>query len=239
MLDSRSVAKSLYGDTDPREIPAYSIKDAAYYLGVHPRTLRSWVKGQPYRTKSGERWFAALVSEPPEGGLSFMNLLEGHVLAALRQQRFVSMKDIRAALERILKKEPSTKYPLATRHFATIGKRLFLEEAGNHTTPDGQLALGKFLDVYLKRIEHGADGMAAKLYPFPRFLRGQANAPRSVVIDPRLAFGRPVLAGTRIPTNVIAQRLVTGENPEEIAEDYDRNVSEILEAIRWELAPAA
>lgn len=231
--------KNLYGETDPREIPAYSIKDAAYYLGIHPRTLRSWVKGQPYTTKRGERWFKALISEPPDGGLSFMNLLEGHVLTALRKQRFVSMRDIRAALERILQREPTTKYPLATRRFATIGKTLFLEEAGSHTTPDGQLALGRLLDVYLQRIEHGQDGMAAKLYPFPRFLHGEANAPRAVVIDPRLSFGRPVLNGTRIPTSVIAQRLVTGESPEEIAQDYDRAVSEILEAIRWELAPAA
>lgn len=239
VVDSSTVANSLYGGTDPREVAAYSMKDAAYYLGVHPRTLRSWVKGQPYQTKSGERWFEALISEPPDGGLSFMNLLEGYVLTALRRQSFVPMKEIRKALNRILKQDPGTKYPLANRHFATIGKALFLEEAGKHTSPDGQLALAEFLDLYLKRIEHGSDGWAAKFYPFPRFLMGQPNAPRSVVIDARLAFGRPVLSGTRIPTAIIAQRLVTGETPDEIAEDYDRKVSEILDAIRWELAPAA
>jgi uncharacterized protein (DUF433 family) len=239
MVHSRSVADALYGNTDPREMPAYPIKDAAYYLGIHPSTLRSWVTGQPYRTKTGERWFAALISEPPDGGLSFMNLSEAYVLTALRRQRFVPMKEIRRALDRILSQDSNVKYPLATKRFATAGSRLFLEEAGAQITPSGQTAFGEYLDVYLKRIEHGADGWANKLYPFPRFYMGKPNAPRAVSMSPTLAYGRPVLDNTRIPTAIIAQRLVTGETPEEIAEDYDRPVSEILDAIRWELAPAA
>ncbi len=240
VVDSRSVpAESLYGDLDPREMSAYRLKDVAYYLHLPPSTLRSWVKGQAYKTKGGDKWFAALISPPPEGGLSFMNLLEGHVLVALRRQRFVPMQRIRVALDGILLRDTAARHPLATRTFATIGKTLFVEEAGRHVTHDGQAAFGEYLDLYLKRIEHDTDGMAERFYPFPRSFAGQANAPRSVVIDARLAFGRPVLSGTRIPTAVIAQRLVTGESPEEIAEDYNRKVGEILDAIRWELAPAA
>jgi uncharacterized protein (DUF433 family)/transposase-like protein len=239
VVQSQPVSGTLYRGTDPREIPAYSISEAARYVGVHPRTLRSWVKGQSYQTKGGERWFAALIRAPSSEGLSFMNLLEAHVLTALRQQRFVPMRDIRQVLNRILRQNPGTRFPLATHRFATLGRKLFLEEAEGHTTPSGQAAFASFLDAYLQRIEHGADGWGAKLYPFPRFLMGQANAPRSVSMSPQLAFGRPVLDGTRIPTSIIAQRLVTGETPEEIAEDYDRGVGEILDAIRWELAPAA
>ena len=168
-----------------------------------------------------------------------MNLLEAHVLTALRRQQFVPMKEIRRALNRIFQENPKAKHPLATSTFATIGPRLFIEEAQGLTAPSGQAAFEELLAAYLTRIEHAPDGLGSKLYPFPRYLVGQASAPRSVSITPTLAFGRPVLDGTRIPTNVIAQRLVTGESPEEIAEDYDRGVSDVLNAIRWELAPAA
>lgn len=239
VVDSRSMPGSLYGGIDPREVSAYRLRDIAHYLNLPPSTLRRWVKGQAYKTKRGERWFAALIDPPPAGGLSFMNLLEGHVLAALRRQRLVPMHDIRNALRGIVRRDPHTKHPLATRRFATIGKTLFVEEAGRHIAHDGQAAFAEYLDIYLERIEHDTDGMAARLYPFPRSFAGKQNAPRSVLIDARVAFGRPVLSGTRIPTAVIAQRLVTGETPEEIAEDYHRKVGEILDAIRWELAPAA
>ena len=229
----------IHGGVDPRERPIYTIKEAASYLGIHPRTLRSWVKGQPYSTKTGDRWFAALVTDPPDEGLSFMNLVEAYVLTALRRQQFVPMKDIRQALNRIFKEDPKAKHPLATRQFATLGPKLFLEGTGGPITPSGQTSFGSFLTAYLTRIEHAPDGWGSKLYPFPRSLMGQANAPRSVSISATLAFGRPVLDGTRIPTSVVAQRLVTGETPEEIAEDYDRSVGDVLNAIRWELAPAA
>ena len=59
-------------------------------------------------------------------------------------------------------------------------------------------------------------------------------APRIVVVDPRVAFGRPVLAGTHIPTEVIYQRFGAGESVEQLADDYDRTPSEIEEAIRCE-----
>ena len=60
------------------------------------------------------------------------------------------------------------------------------------------------------------------------------TAPRVVVVDPRIAFGRPVLVGTRIPTEVIYQRFEAGESIEQLADDYGRTPSEIEEAIRCE-----
>ena len=59
------------------------------------------------------------------------------------------------------------------------------------------------------------------------------------MIDPGVAFGRPVLAGTSIPTIAIAERFKAGESEAELALDYGREESEIEEAIRCELAVAA
>jgi uncharacterized protein (DUF433 family) len=56
-----------------------------------------------------------------------------------------------------------------------------------------------------------------------------------VVVDPRVSFGCPVLAGTGIATDVIAKRYKAGDSIAELADDYDRSQSEIEEAIRCEL----
>jgi uncharacterized protein (DUF433 family) len=59
------------------------------------------------------------------------------------------------------------------------------------------------------------------------------------VIDPRIAFGRPVLVGTGIPTAVVAERYKAGESVDDLAGDYGRDRLEIEEALRCELDVAA
>ncbi len=55
------------------------------------------------------------------------------------------------------------------------------------------------------------------------------------MIDPRVQYGRPVLAGSGIPTAVIAERYKAGESIDALAADYGRDTGDIEEAIRCEL----
>jgi uncharacterized protein (DUF433 family) len=66
-----------------------------------------------------------------------------------------------------------------------------------------------------------------------------ANLPRIVAMDPAIAFGRPVISGSRIPTIEIFERFNAGESPEELAADLGRQLDEIHEAIRCETGAAA
>ena len=59
------------------------------------------------------------------------------------------------------------------------------------------------------------------------------------MIDPFVAYGRPVIAGSRVTTADVADRFKAGESPEELSKDYDRTPEEIWEAIRCELDAAA
>lgn len=75
--------------------------------------------------------------------------------------------------------------------------------------------------------------------PFTRSTR-PPEAPRVVVIDPRVLYGRPVIAGTRVPTAaVVYERWKAGESVETLAVDYSRSRDEIEEALRCEHAQAA
>ncbi|HUL68583.1 MAG TPA: DUF433 domain-containing protein, partial [Burkholderiaceae bacterium] len=60
-----------------------------------------------------------------------------------------------------------------------------------------------------------------------------------VEIDPRIAFGRPVLIRRAVPTAVLADRFKAGDTLQELADDYDATAGEIEEAIRCELDRSA
>jgi uncharacterized protein (DUF433 family) len=229
----------LYGGRSPREIPVYSTGEAAHYLRIPENTIRSWVRGRAYPTSRGQRRASAIVA-PAEAarGLSFINLLELHVLGAIRRQHHVDMKHVRAAVE-FLKREFGSEHPLIDEEMNTDGKHLFVTKYGCliNASREGQGTLEAILDAHLQRIERDEQGLAIRLFPFTR--KGIDGAPRVVAIDPRVAFGRPVIAGSRIPTSDVADRFKAGESPSDLAYDYGRDQAEIEEAIRCELGTAA
>jgi uncharacterized protein (DUF433 family) len=220
-------------------MPAYSISETAHYLQIPPSTLRSWTKGWRYPTRTGEKRSTPLITPPaaPEQGpllLSFVNVVEAHVLDALRRGHHITMPQVREALSYLEGQLPSN-HPLADQKFETDGVDLFIEQYGRliNISQDGQLAMHHVLRVYLSRIDRDPAGVPVKLYLFTR--SHQADEPRVVAIDPYVSFGRPVLVGTGIPTAVIAQRYKAGESIQALAEDYERPSRDIEEAIRCEL----
>lgn len=232
----------VYGGQDPRELPAYGIREVARYLCLPNSTLRSWTLGQFYADRKGHRHFfepLIQIADREAGLMSFMDLIEAHVLSAIRRKHEVKLETIRTAVRHVRKANPKSRHPLAEGRFATVGKNLFLEELGRliSLSDDGQLGLLACLDDYLDRIDREPSGLAARLFPFTR--TKLAEAPRRVTIDPRVAFGRPVIAGTSIPTSTIHERWRAGESASALAEDYDQPLENIDEALRWETLRAA
>lgn len=177
--------------------------------------------------------------EKDQRQLSFINLIEAFVLDALRHQHKFSLQKIRPAIDYLESLFPNTAHPLAQLELSVLERDLFVEKFGellNLTTP-GQRAMREVLSRYLSRVERTPRGVE-RLYPFIR-RRPDLQEPRIVMIDPRVSFGRPVIAGTGIPTAVIAERFKGGEPIEDLAADYKRPLAEIQEAIRCELQLAA
>jgi uncharacterized protein (DUF433 family) len=224
----------------PPELPAYRIPEASHYLRIPVSTLRSWVQGRKYPTKAGLKFFEPVISlaDNEEYLLSFVNLVEAHVLAGIRREHRVALPKVRSALSYLQDEYPS-KHPLADQKFETDGLDLFIEKYGQliNISQSGQLALRHLLEAHLQRIERDPSGLPTRLYPFTR--KGEAEDPKVVVIDPYISFGQPVLVGTGIPTSVIFGRFKAGETIGELAEDYGRQEFEIEEAIRCEAEPQA
>ena len=225
---------------DIRAMPCYSIPEVAHYLRIPETTLRSWVRGRKYPTSKGDRFFQPVIELPDDSQnlLSFINLAEIHVLDAIRRDHRISLHKVRIAID-FIKEELKSDHPLAYHKLETDGLDLFVEEYGQliNVSRAGQLVLRNLLQAHLRRIDRDSAGYALRLYPFTRKRLGQQliEEPKAIVIDPRISFGRPVLAGTGIPTAIIAERYKAGEAIGALADDYGRPTLEIEEAIRCEL----
>ncbi|GAB1540926.1 DUF433 domain-containing protein [Scytonema sp. NUACC21] len=228
-----------YGGKDPRDIPSYSISDAARYLRIPKGTIRSWTVGRRYSIASGSGFFKPLIPirDRRPRLLSFTNLIEVHVLRAIRKQHKIDLYKVRSALD-FIEEQFQVSHPLAREIFRTNGVDLFIERYGSliNASKSGQEELRDALNAHLERIEPDDTGLAIKLYPFTR--SHEEDSPRIIVIDPRIAFGRLVIAGTGIPTDVLTERYEAGDSIDELADDYGVDRLAIEEAIRYELLAA-
>ncbi len=221
---------------DPRDLPAYTISEAAHYLAVPAMTIRYWSVGRGH--------YEPLI-EAPEGKpqlLSFLNLAELHILAAIRRKHGVKMPSIRRAIQYLAEDTWQgfhTRHPLISLQLETDGLDLFTERYGQlvNISREGQMAMRQIISVALRRISRDAAGVPIKLYPFTR--AAMDDTPTTVVIDPRLSAGRPVINGTGLATEIIAERYKAGESISDLARDYERGNEEIEEAVRCELQAAA
>jgi uncharacterized protein (DUF433 family) len=229
-----------YG-ADPREIPLYGISQASRYLNIPLATLRSWIRGRKYPVGGGNerKLFRPVIHlpDPKTPMLSFINLVEAHVLSGVRRIEGVPFYKVRMALEYIEKKFPS-KHPLADQQFQTDGVDLFIERLGQleAVSKGGQIGIKEVLEQYLRRIDRDPALAPFRLYPFLK-VKPESDAPKHVMIDPLISFGRPSLVGTGVPTDVIAERFFAGESMNDLAKDYGVTEKQVEEAIRYE-APA-
>ena len=249
MSESGQRNLSLYGGCDPRELPAYTLDLAARFLLLPKSTLKAWVFGATWK-EQGERLrtFEPLIDPPnrEEHVLSFVNLVEAHVLKAVRRRHLVHMIKVRSAIEN-LKQRYGTPHPLADIDLLAGGRDLFLEEHGTLLN----LSLGEqvsmdFLAAYLSRIERDFGrpntpflAPAIKLFPFvvkpikigTKIIEQDSKI---IAIDPYVSFGRPIIDGTGIPTEEIAERFWAGDSISDLIEDFGRTQEQIEYALRYE-----
>lgn len=223
--------------------PAYRASEAARILALPVGTVSAWCFGQDYRHGDGTPKRFRRVIEPAQltqRELSFVNLCELHLLSVIRRHHGVKLAKVRQAID-FLRQELGVARPLATQKFLTNGVVLFVEHAGHllNVSEQGQQALRADFESALARIEFSRDGNPVLLFPFTRNATLRDEQPRSVVVDPARSFGRPVVAGAFVRTEVIEQRFRAGDTIAEMADDYGVPAATIEEALRFEHRSAA
>ena len=215
----------------------YSVPGAARLIGSRPNELRRWAFG--YRRR-GKPYSPAIRSEIGKLGgeetLTFLNLVELLFIHELRRggHSFLSIRKAGQVLRKVFK----THHPFALRTCfadpagiyalieAETGDDLLVELQGN-----AQLAMWPALQGYLKQLDFNVDELAERWHP-----QGRG---RPVVVDPKVAFGAPVILGTATETAVIYEMYSSERSLEEIALWYDLELAQVREAIEFEERLAA
>jgi uncharacterized protein (DUF433 family) len=165
------------------------------------------------------------------------------VLAAIRREHGVSLQSVRRALEYVAR-ELKQDRPLIGQDFLTDGMNLFVERLATMADDDagvkslvnasrhGQLAARQLLEGALARVSRDTRGLIERIYPWVKKL----DEPRRVEIDPRRAFGRPVVVNTRVPAEEIAERFGAGDGVDDIAREFRLDPGLVEGVLQWEMA---
>ena len=215
------------------EQPAYKATEVAAILGLPKTTVAAWCFGQ----RGGARNTFKPLVQPADSAkrhLSFINLCELHVLAVIRRHHGINMTTVRTSLD-FVRSRLAEERPLIAQEFMTNGVDLFIEKASQliNVSKEGQTALRGEFQQALARIDRSVQGGPIRLFPFSRISAQMADQPKAVAIDPRVAFGRPVLYMAGVTVEVIQERFMAGDSVDEMAQDYRVNSGEIDEALRF------
>jgi uncharacterized protein (DUF433 family) len=221
----------------------YPLSQAARLVGEEPRALRRWLQGYSRKYK-GERvrseplWETQLKNEGlPEDVIGFRDLLELRMVSAFVRHG-VDLKVIRATVESA-SKDFGQDYPLTNQQFLTDGKRIFLQAIERSTGEPRMIDVLRkqfvFSDIIKPSlyagIEYAADG-AVRWFPLGKR--------KTIVLDPALQFGTPVVSHTGIPTDTIyASYLAEGRDKDMVARVFNLTPKMVADAVEFEERLAA
>jgi uncharacterized protein (DUF433 family) len=243
---TKSSDLTIYAGRDPRDVPAYPVELAARLLLLPKSTLMAWVFGSTWHEKNshGSRRFAPLIDPPnsAEHLLSFVNLVEAHVLKSIRRKNLGEMEEVRTTLEHLRQANPEIAHPLADIDLLAGGRDVFIRDYGQLLNAGmGKQVAMQFLVLYLQRVVRNTKGLTVKLLPFvtnPICIGDRVieQDRRIIAIDPYISFGRPIINGTGIPTEAIADRFWGGDSIDVLVKEFERPQIEIEYALRYENA---
>ena len=206
--------------SDIRDAPAYTVLAAARCLAMSQSTLRYWVHGR--RSLGGGNL------------ISFNNLVEAHVLRALRTRDGIRIAAVRNAID-YAEEYLGIERLLLSSEFRTSGQDIFFDRLSELTplSRSGQLTMRQMVQMHLRRVDRDDDALPCRLYPLrPAW----SEEKKPIVIDPRVSFGRPTVAGSGVSTAALVDRYDAGESFEALAHDYRLEIGQIEDAVFYERA---
>jgi len=208
--------------------PIFTLREAATHLAVPQTTLARWAKGG-VTTVAGGRLDARL---------PFVEFAEAYVLVSLRKAG-VPMQRIQPAVE-ILREGIGIEHALASRRLYTDGSEVlahFLEDVEPQhleltVVRTGQKQLSEVVQGYLRHITYGDDGWAAAI-SLPAYGRTRVD------VDPKRAFGRPLVRDGGARVEDLVDRFLAGETITSIAADFVVPLDQVEDVIRVATKAAA
>lgn len=228
--------KAQIGTDDPRIARAiFTLRETAAYLDVPKSTVHWWAR--PPEAK--HPLITCFPAHGRQATVPFIGFAEAFVLSSFRRAG-VPLQRIRPAVE-VLAKEIGVEHALASKRLFTDGAEVLFDYANKRGEREvmelvvvrtQQRQFSGVVKDYLKRIHYGGDGWADSVR-----LPTYANA--EVVVDPKVAFGLPLVVHGGARVEDLVDRFQAGDSVKEIAADFSVPPDQVEDVIRVATRAAA
>lgn len=235
-ITSSTRKKPRIGGDDPRVARAiFTLRETAAYLGVPASTVHWWARSQGAQ----HPLITCFPAKGRQATVPFIGFAEAFVLSSFRRAG-VPLQRIRPAVE-VLEKEIGVEHALASKRLYTDGAEVLFDYAnrsGEREVSDltvvrtQQRQFTGVVKDYLKRIHYGGDGWADSVR-LPTYEHAE------VVVDPRVAFGLPLVVTGGARVEDLVDRFQAGDSVSEIAADFSVPPDQVEDVIRVATRAAA
>jgi uncharacterized protein (DUF433 family) len=212
------------------QIGLYTVPMAARLLGESGIKVRSWIDGYP---NSDARPIIRRQLPPINGRtvLGFLDLIEARFVSHF-DRLGLSPQSIRKVADK-LRERHHTDHPFATnKRFRTDGKKIFMEivetdeERKILNLMNDNFEMGAVIEASLFASILYADDLAYRWRPVRELPR--------IVLDPKYAFGRPVIEGAWVPTDTLYGAFEAEKSVGFVAEDFEVDKEGVTQAVAFE-----
>ncbi len=211
----------------------YSFREVAFYLGVHPSTLRSWF----FPGGNRKPLLNPKILKTDEDGawLSFHDFLQAFAVKSLKAKGLHPAAVREAILE--AKKQYGLPYPLSVKGhviFVDDGGGVLIQPPGEEDPTELigkrklQRSFKKIVEPYIHRIDFDEEGIARRFIVFEEVF---GNTKKRVVMDPATNFGEPTVEGTPYRVETLRRAVEAEGSVEAVANIYEVTENEVTLAM--------
>ena len=207
----------------------YTVPMAARLIGAEQYKLRSWIDGYSH---SGA--MPIIHRQLPKLGgktaFGFLDLIEARFIRHF--SIWISPQTIRRVADK-LREQHDVEHPFAMdNRFRTDGKAIFMESTDDEeerrvlNLMSDNFMMGEIIERSLFETIFYVDDIA-------RNWRPSEETPR-VIIDPKIAFGRPVIDGVWVPTETLMNAFMVEGGNEAAAEEFGVDDDAVIQSVKFE-----
>ncbi|QEL13288.1 hypothetical protein [Limnoglobus roseus] len=212
----------------------YDLREAARFTRLNPTRVRRWFvqrPSEPNRKPVLHSDYSAIQGDP---AISFLDLIDVFVFGQLRTHgvSLPTLRKVSVQLTKVL----DTRHPFAHHRLATDGQEVFLRGIDADGKDElievltRQRVFPEIIAPFLKKLDYDPSTDLARLW----------HIGRGVILDPRIAMGKPVVEGVYVKTDLLAAAWEANKrNAEAVARWYNVGPQDVLRAVEFELGQAA
>lgn len=210
----------------------YTFTEAAALTHLTPSRVREWFSGH----SSAHKPIFASDYKPINGNyaISFYDLIDVYVAGRLRNHG-VSLQTLRKVYSKMTR-DLGADHPYCRKELLTDGKIVFMrnvDEEGKEQLKEVLTDQGVFVEVvlpFLKQIDYDEAKLLAKRW----------RIATSIIVDPEICFGAPIVEGTGVPSAILAAAYQANrQNAHMVANWYKVSPKHVIAAAEFENQLAA